>query len=189
MKGNKLFGAGFLLIVALLLVAIPASASAKTLLQFNEESGPATSGAAADTVITVGQECTAEAKGTVVANPASKVVVKAPTAGSEECTKAGVSESGHIEETTWETSGTLKVKGKIEITYSGPSGPCVFAFTKFTVPKLTYPSDTFVQGESTGKLNKKASNKTKNACEKKLTKKFILDVQDGEEEPFEDELT
>lgn len=189
MRRFKMYGGGALLLVALLLVAVPASASAKTLLQFNEEEVPAASGAVAFTTFNIGQECAAKAEGVVVKNPEKKIVVTAPALGSEgyeRCTKAGVSESGHVEESTWESSGKLKMKAAIQISYPGP---CVYEFTKYTVPTITLPGYTFVKGETTGKLNKEKSSKTKGACEKKLTKQFSLNVQDIEEESFEAELT
>jgi hypothetical protein len=188
MRGNKLFGSGLLLVFALLLAAIPASASAKAaLLQFNEESGPAKNGAPAVSTINIGQECAAKSEGTVVETPAKNVVVKAPTPKSTSCSKAGVSDSGRVEETTWSSKGKLKIKAAVEIKYA--TGPCVYAFTKYTTPQLTFPGYTFVKGETTGKLNKTASSKTKGACEKTLTKQYSLSILDQEEESFETVLT
>lgn len=193
MKGNKLFGAGFLLVVALLLVAIPASASAKTLLQFDEEGVAAASGATAYTVLNIDEPagCAAKAEGKVVTNPSKKVVVTATTLGAEgyeRCSaRSGASESGHIEETAWESSGTLKVKASIQLTF--PTGPCAYVFSKFKPEKSTYPGQTGTRGEVTGKLNKKVSSKTKGACAKTMTTGYGISVLDEEEETFETELT
>jgi hypothetical protein len=193
MKGNKLFGCGFLLVVALLLGAIPASASAKALVQFEEEEAPAKLNALAYTVFEIDQPmgCRARAEGNVGTDPASKVAVTATKLGSEgyeKCrTGSGATESGYIEETQWESSGQVKVKGTISLTLPAKaSGVCVFVFKKFPEEaKLTFPGFTGFKGKTTGKLNKAASNKEKGECEKKLTTNFIINVEDEEEEAFE----
>lgn len=196
MKRNKLFGGGLLLLAALLVAAIPASASAKTLVQLTEEPAvgevvPAPAGAVAHTVVTIDQldGCGADAEGTVGTNPSSKVVVTATTVGAEgyeHCRAgSGVTESGHLESTTWESSGTVKIKGALKLTFGTAPTACIYEFKKFKPEaKITFPTVTGLKGATTGKLNKTESNKTKGACEKSMTTEFKLNVLDNEAEPF-----
>ncbi len=190
MRRFKMYGSGVLLLVALLLVAVPASASAKALLTFEEEGVPAPSGATAYTVLNIDQPfgCAARAEGKVVANPSAKVAVTATTLGAEGYERCGEEpkafESGHVEETTFESSGKVKVKASIQLTFA--AGPCVYLFKKLPAEEaLTFPGRSGFKGTTTGKLNKGLSSKVEGACEKKLTTGFIINVLDVEEEPFE----
>jgi len=184
MKGHKPFGSGVLVAVALLLVAIPASASAKTSLQFTEAGKPAPTGAKATVQLLV-DNCLAENSGTLGENPATKVVVKTPTPTFSGCLEEEWVGSGSVEEMTWESSGKLKIKAHITIEQPGP---CVYEFTKFNNDGFAPPGSTYSQGETTGKLNKTASSRTKGLCAKKLTSEFLTAAKDEAEEFFGDEL-
>lgn len=187
MRRFKMFGSGALLLVALLLVAIPASASAKSAeLQFTEEGNPVASGTSAKLLIEIG-ECNAEAKGEIGEDPAKTVVVKATATSSGRCSH-GLSESGNVEEESWSSKGKLKVKAAIEIT--NPVGPCVYNFTKFKLASpVEIPGEPYVEGTTSGKLNKVASSKVKGACEKKMEANFTVGALTAGFEEFGMSLT
>jgi hypothetical protein len=200
MKRHKLFGSGVLVVAALLLVAIPASASAKPMvLQFIEENSegelvPAPEGAVANIGINL-NSCTSLSSGTLGKNPEKTVAIKASELKSTRCTE-GASQTGYVEEASWSSKGKLKVKDDIKIAFPAPaghSGVCEYAFTKFKeYEPLRLSFTPIVKGSTTGKLEKEASNKEKvekvPVCGKSLTKSFIINAIDAEEEPFESEL-
>jgi hypothetical protein len=178
MRTRKSIGGAVLVVVAMLLVAIPASASAKTVLEFTEEGNAAPKGAPAFAVLSVGQECNSTSTGTLGEDPAKKVVsTYTALAEAPEC-EVGRSQTGHVEEEAWEANLKLKVKAHVEISYPGT---CVYLYTKFTPEPFEVPGfGALAIGTTTGKLNKEASNKTKGACEKKKTEQFFTYVKDAE---------
>lgn len=191
MKGHKPFGGGVLLVVALLLAAIPASAAAKaSLLQFTEAGKPAAKGAAATLILSVGEECSSFAEGKLGEDPAKKVETTASALEFTSC-EEGFSQTGYVEEETWESNGKLKIKADVEITGPGTKGPgpCVYTYTKFKADELSIPGIVAGQGKADGKLNKTASSKTKGECAKKTELEFTTAVFDEGFSYFEDELT
>ncbi len=192
MKRHKSFGSGVLIVVALLLAAIPASASAKSSLEFTEAGNTrqAPTGASAILVLNLGAGkaggCSAYELGELGTDPEKKIVVKGSGVNLLENCEEGTSQSGHIEEETW-SDGKLKVKGKVEITHPGP---CVYEYTKFKLPApFAVPGEAAVQGVAKGKLVKEASSKVKGVCEKKLETEFQLGAADEEFEAFGTRLT
>jgi len=186
MKGRKSIGAAVLAVAALLLIAIPASASASSLLQLTEEGSPAPSGAAAVGVLVIiedGKACTDKTEGALGTNPSKKVTVSFSTNKSRSCSTEW-SETGMLEEETWESNGKVKIKASVEMSQPGP---CVYVFSKFK-PSETEPGETAAGGETSGKLNKALSSPVKGVCEKKLTRRFIVSAEDEEEEWFGEEL-
>jgi hypothetical protein len=190
MRGRKFFSGGVLLAAALLLVAIPASASAKTELQFTEGGSPAPQGAAASLFLSIGQECVSSTAGKLGVNPEKKVVVTGSTSTSANCThETAESQSGNVEEEVWASNEKVKVKADVKITYPGP---CVYEYTKFKPEPLEIPRyGAIAIGETQGKLieGKKAKKPGEaGACEKKVTKGFYVYTEDAEEELFQLEL-
>ena len=170
---------GLCLVAVFALAAVTASgasaATPKPLLQFENEGSPVPSGAPANLFLTIGGNspggCIIVAQGTLGTNPAKSVVDKTSGPVFFESCDPNVSFSGGPEEITWGTNGKLKVKAKVELTYSGTPGPCVYAFTKFKPPAFAIPGESQFEGTSKGKLNKALSfkpAKKEAGCEKTL---------------------
>jgi hypothetical protein len=189
MKGTRFAGVA-LLVLAMMLVVIPASgASAAKLLVLSHEKVPVANGSAGDEGLQLG-ECGIFSTGTVVENGASKVKFAETSSEAAEC-PAGETISGHFTEAELKSSGKSALKGTITITKE--AGPCVYNFTKFkstfTVGTEAEPGFLFMKGETSGKLNKELSSKTKGACEKKLVRKwFSTGTDEVFGEPFETSL-
>ena len=184
MKGTRLVGAG-LLVLAMMLVVIPASgASAAKLLVLSSEGSPLANKATADTGLSLGS-CGIFSDGTLTENGVAKVKVVETTTEEAECPK-GETISGKIDETELKSSGKSALKGTITIAKA--AGPCVYEFTKFK-SSFEVPGFVFMKGETSGKLNKALSSPVKGTCEKHLTRSWFASVT-GEAfgEPFEDAL-
>ncbi len=164
MKGTRFAGVA-LLALAMMLVVIPASgASAAKLLVLSHEETPIANGSAADETLQLG-ECSLVSTGKVTENGAAKVKLVETSTGDSECAE-GETISGKIDEAELKSSGKSALKGTVTITKA--AGPCVFSFTKWK-SSFNVPGFVFMKGETSGKLNKELSNKTKGVCEKKLT--------------------
>lgn len=197
MRGHKLFGSGVLLLgVALLLAAIPASASAtKAELQFELGGNPLAKGAEVYSYLdlNVGTGgCDWFEKSTLGTNPDATVVVTGTGVNdktSTGCTHTTETQSGDVESEKWSSNGKLKVKAKLEITYPGP---CSYVYTKFspTPAKVEVPGLAYAEGKSVGKLNKATSSKAKpSPCAKTKELPFELAVTTEALEVFEIKLT
>jgi hypothetical protein len=178
MRRIKMYGGGVLLVGALLLAAIPASASAKTELQFEVGGSPLTKGAEVYSYLdlNVGAGgCDWFEKSTLGENPDKKVTITGTGVNDPEgtgCTHETEHQSGDVESETW-SNGKLKVIAKVEII---DPGPCAYVYTKFspTPAEVEVPGIAYVEGKSTGKLNKETSSKVKNACAKTKELPFAL---------------
>jgi hypothetical protein len=189
MKGTRLAGVA-LLALAMMLVVIPVSgASAAKHLLLSHEKVAAANGSAGDEGLQLG-ECGLFSIGTIVENDASKVKFAETSTEAAEC-PAGETISGKFNEAELKSSGKSALKGTIILTKESPL--CVYNFTKFksffTVGTEAEPGFLFMKGETTGKLNKEASNKEKGVCEKKITRTwFSTGTYEVFGEPYETTL-
>lgn len=184
MERIKLFGTGALVVCALSLAVLPvSSASAKDVLQLNENGVAAANEAPAELAIDLAG-CFPTGQGHLTGNDGKKVTATMTHNETPECGKEGSTLTGAISSETLETNGNLDLAGSVTITEDANlvSGPCIYTYKKFKFKGAKVSGPAEFSGKVAGKLVKGGSNAD---CPKASDANIALDLFDQSFEPFE----
>jgi hypothetical protein len=169
MRRIRIIGTGFAAAVAL--AALTASgAQAANKLVLSSGGKPLKNGATAFSELSIAT-CLQFSKGVVTTNNEAQDKLSFTKIVDSEC-EPEFGASGGIETVELTAGGVAKYKANFELTVPGPSGSCVYSFTKFKGHFLI-PGAVVVEEEQVGKLKKQESNPS---CEKTRKELFEADV-------------
>ena len=175
MRRIRIIGTGFAAAVAL--AALTASgAQAANKLVLSSGGKPLKNGATAFSELSIAT-CLEFSKGVVTTNNEAQDKLSFTKIVDSEC-EPEFGASGGIETVELTAGGVAKYKANFELTVPGPSGSCVYSFTKFKGHFLI-PGAVVVEEEQVGKLKKRRATRRVKKPAKSCSKRMSTSLRSG----------